>query len=189
MNLSRPWCVLHVQKTTWHHAPHSEYGSKQGHEGHRCEQFHILVTVQWKQMIDRRKMKKRRMCIAIMALCGGTSVQRSVWMRSRSHEKRDCDMKGFSETDFIQNFKMTRAAFNYICQCLSSRLSRNNSHLRRPISLEKCIDVGLYWLGSKLSADTEALKHCPSTDCFRHFLPWLFLFVIPACTQLWLTSI
>lgn len=59
------------------------------------------------------------MYITIMALGGATtatSVQRSVWMQSRSQEWWECDMYGFSETDF----RMIRATFNHnVCDsCL-----------------------------------------------------------------------
>lgn len=59
---------------------------------------------------------RRRMYIAVMALCGATSatsLQTRVWMQSRSPELWGCDVNGCSETDFIQSFRMTRATFSY----------------------------------------------------------------------------
>ncbi len=64
-----------------------------------------------------------------------TSLQRCVWMRRRSQEWWDRDVNGFTETDFIQNFRMSRGTFNYICQHLSSRLSLQDAQFRQPVSL------------------------------------------------------
>ena len=57
-------------------------------------------------------------------------------------------MNGFTETDFIQNFRMSRVTFNYICQPLSTRLSRQDTQFRPPMSLRKHVGVGLYWLAT-----------------------------------------
>lgn len=65
-----------------------------------------------KEMMGRRGIKIRSVCslLAIMAFCA-ISVLRKVWMQSRSQKWWNSDMNGFSETDFIQAFRMTRAAF------------------------------------------------------------------------------
>ncbi len=57
---------------------------------------------------------------------------RCVWMQSQRKEWWDRDdgmivMNGFTETDVIQNFRMSRAIFNYICQRLSTRLSQQDT--------------------------------------------------------------
>ena len=60
---------------------------------------------------------------------------------------------GFKETDLIQNFRMFRATFDYICQCVSTRLSWWDTRFRLPISLRRC---GLYWLA--IGADCQMLS-------------------------------
>lgn len=69
-------------------------------------------------------------------------------MRSQSQEWEDCDMNGFSEINFIHNFRMSRATFNYICQHLSRTLSWQDTQLSPPISLRKQVGVGLYLLAT-----------------------------------------
>ncbi|XP_049424858.1 uncharacterized protein LOC125884104 [Epinephelus fuscoguttatus] len=85
-----------------------------------------------------RKKRRKKINVLMMALCGAmaaTSVQRSMWMRCRSQEWWDRDVTGFTDQDFFQNFRMSRNTFHYICQRLSSRLSRRDMSFRRSISL------------------------------------------------------
>lgn len=51
-------------------------------------------------------MKERRMHIAVTALCRATaamSVQKSVWIKSQSQERWDCDVTGFNEQISFRN--------------------------------------------------------------------------------------
>ncbi len=73
-------------------------------------------------------------------------LYRGVCWSSWSQEWWDRDVNGFNETDFIQNFRMSRTAFNYICQCLSTRFSWKDTYLRGPIFLKKHAGVKLHWL-------------------------------------------
>lgn len=55
--------------------------------------------------------------MAAEALCGttaATSVQRSVWTQSVSQEWWDRDVSSFSETDFTQSYRVTRATLNQV---------------------------------------------------------------------------
>lgn len=56
-------------------------------------------------------MKRRSAQTAIMALCGtaaaSSSVQRKVWVQSRSQERWDGDVSGFGETDFSHTSRPT----------------------------------------------------------------------------------
>ncbi len=100
------------------------------------------------QMITRTRMRRKRATFLISGTIAATSVRRCVWTQSRSQDWWDRDVNGFTETDFIQNFRMSRATFNYIFQRLSTRLSKQDTQFRRPISLRKRAGVGLYWLAT-----------------------------------------
>ncbi|XP_060774405.1 uncharacterized protein LOC132884567 [Neoarius graeffei] len=69
-------------------------------------------------------------------------------MRSRSQEWWDVDVLRFSDNDFINNFRLTRNTFTYLCERLRVPLSRVETQLRQPISVSKRVAVGLYWLAT-----------------------------------------
>lgn len=86
-----------------------------------------------------------------MAFCGAvvaTSVQRNVWVRSRSQEWWDTDVSDFTNTEFISNFRMSRSTFDYVCERLRLTLSREETRLRQPITVQKRVGVGVYWLAT-----------------------------------------
>lgn len=74
--------------------------------------------------MGRRKMKRRRVNIAVMALCGApAAAECEVEARSR-------DVRGFGEIGFIQNFRLASATLDHnVGFCLE--FSANNYEKRR----------------------------------------------------------
>lgn len=87
----------------------------------------------------KRGRDKRFLAMAYCVAVDATCVQRRVPMRSQSQGWCDFDVIGFTKTFFIQNFRMSRHSFDYICLWLSTRLQR---------TLRKCVGVGLYQLAT-----------------------------------------
>lgn len=88
-------------------------------------------------VIMRRKTR-RRWKFSTMAFCeamAATSIQRCVWMRSWSQERgagANRDVNAFTETDFIQNFKMSRYRLHLsapLHKTLTARHSSEATHL------------------------------------------------------------
>ncbi|KAI7803548.1 putative nuclease HARBI1-like [Triplophysa rosa] len=84
-------------------------------------------------------------------LCNGShNINEQVLRRMKRKRAKlewwECDVNSFTETQFFENLRMSRATFDYLCQRLSSRLLRQDTQFKRPISVRKRVGVGLYWL-------------------------------------------
>uniref|UniRef100_A0A3P9DAM7 Putative nuclease HARBI1 n=1 Tax=Maylandia zebra TaxID=106582 RepID=A0A3P9DAM7_9CICH len=86
--------------------------------------------------------------MALFGAVAATSVQRYMWTRSQNQEWWDLDLRGFTDTEFIHNFRMSRQTFEYLCQRLSARMLRQDTHLRQSIPVSKRVGIGLYWLAT-----------------------------------------
>uniref|UniRef100_H2L3K9 DDE Tnp4 domain-containing protein n=1 Tax=Oryzias latipes TaxID=8090 RepID=H2L3K9_ORYLA len=105
----------------------------------------------YNNLIILRRRLKRRARVLTMAFSGAvlpTSVERKVWVWSHSQEWWDTYVSGFIDTEFISYFIMTRSTFNYVCERLQLTLSREETCLRQPITVQKRVGVGLYWLAT-----------------------------------------
>lgn len=65
-------------------------------------------------------------------------------------------MKTFTNRDWIENFRMGKDTFSYLCQQLCSSLRRQDTVLRRAISVEKRVAVTLWCLATPCEYRTVA---------------------------------
>jgi len=65
-------------------------------------------------------------------------------------------LRTFTERDWVENFRMSKETFTYLCQQLSSRLGRKDTHLRNAISVEKRVAVTLWCLATPCEYRTIA---------------------------------
>ena len=65
-------------------------------------------------------------------------------------------MRTFTHQDWIENFRMSKETFLYICNKLSPALRRTNTVLRRPLSVERRVAVTLWCLATPTEYRTIA---------------------------------
>ena len=65
-------------------------------------------------------------------------------------------LRTFKERDWIENFRMRKATFIYLCQQLSTSLRRQDTVLRKAISVEKRVAVTLWCLATPCEYRTIA---------------------------------
>uniref|UniRef100_A0A3P9CCM5 DDE Tnp4 domain-containing protein n=1 Tax=Maylandia zebra TaxID=106582 RepID=A0A3P9CCM5_9CICH len=97
---------------------------------------------------EAQRQRVRALTMALFGAVAATSVQRYIWTRSRNQEWWDWDVRGFTDTEFIHNFRMSRQTLEYLCQRLSARMLRQDTHLRQSIPVSKRVGIGLYWLAT-----------------------------------------
>lgn len=77
------------------------------------------------------------------------TVKRSTWMKVRSADWWSrIVQKNFLEEDWLENFRISRPTFEYICNRLRKYLAPAETQVREPTSVEKQVAVALYKLAS-----------------------------------------
>ena len=57
-------------------------------------------------------------------------------------------LETFDENDFMQNFRMNKPTFLYICEQLHSELQHSNTVMRKSISVKKRVAVTLWFVAT-----------------------------------------
>lgn len=73
--------------------------------------------------------------------------QNSMIIRS-DHWWCDIVMRTFTDRDWLENFRMSKETFNYLCHQMSTSLRRQDTVFRKAISVEKRVAVTLWFLAT-----------------------------------------
>ena len=74
---------------------------------------------------------------------------RSVWVKPRNHNFLEDIAGQWSDREWKQNFCLSRATFQFLCQQLRPRLERSHT-VRRPLSHEQRVAICLWRLGTNV---------------------------------------
>lgn len=103
----------------------------------------------------------------VLVLCAEFFVPnpRSLWICSRSCEWWERVVLGtFGQQDCIENFRMSRDTFNYLCDQLRPLIQKQNTRMRKSISTERRVAITLWVLATPGQYCTVAhlfgVAHC-----------------------------
>ena len=104
---------------------------------------------------ERIKVKRRTLLLlamsSVLTLFSHLFIRnaRSVWMHSRSsHWWEDVVLGNFGECDWIENFRMSRETFHYLCNQLRPLIQKQNTRMRRSLSTERRVAITLWVLAT-----------------------------------------
>ncbi|XP_067234036.1 uncharacterized protein [Chanodichthys erythropterus] len=128
----------------------------------QCFAFRTILKGQQNIALNAlaRRRKKRRAVVAAwanFAIIAATSVQRDVWMWQRTQDWWDRVVGTWGQEQWVSNFRMKRETFDMLCEWLSPRLSHEDTTFRQAISVQKRVEVGLWWLAT--GAGYRTLAH------------------------------
>ena len=89
------------------------------------------------------------MFYATILMANGVPRPRSVWCLPRSQDWwQRIVLETFTDEQWLQNFRMTRCTFEWLCQRLRPHLHEKQSRWRRPLTVEHRVALVLYHLAS-----------------------------------------
>ena len=109
----------------------------------------------------RRHQSQQRMLFALsLCMCAVQLLVpcRAAWARTRSTEWWDRIVSGFfTSQDWLINFRMSQATFNYICTELRNEIERNDTVMRNSIPVQVRVAITLWFLAT--NADYSTIGH------------------------------
>ena len=72
---------------------------------------------------------------------------RGLWSKQRTSVWWDSIVNGvFSDTEWLENFRMRRETFQFLCRCLAPHIRKKETIMRQPVSVEKRVAITLWRL-------------------------------------------
>ena len=137
-----------------------------------CSALKQRSTVMKRNAQRRRRAAKRRylflrrqsnerlvfVCLLSLALLRIQSPVRSVWMKERSNDWWERIVwQTFSSYDWMENFRMSRETFVYVCNEVRELVKKENTSMRDSIPTEQRVAIALWYLSS--GSDFRTISH------------------------------
>ena len=124
--------------------------------------------VERRSATDRLRMRSRRRAARVIVMATMTSLlvselyftaaPKSVWMCQRSVTWwEDVVLQSFEEHDWLENFRVSRGTFQYLCQQLRPALEKQNTVMRKSISVDHRVAIKLWVLAT--TAEFRSVGH------------------------------
>ena len=120
-------------------------------------------SVMRRKRFARKQVQERLLFILMIATASlylhriGSST-RMIWVKERSSTWWEQVVNStFTEQDWLENFRMSRSTFLYLCDELRSGIEKQNTIMRRAVSTEKRVALTLWFLAT--GADYRTVGH------------------------------
>ncbi|XP_024121281.1 protein ANTAGONIST OF LIKE HETEROCHROMATIN PROTEIN 1 [Oryzias melastigma] len=98
-----------------------------------------------------QRQRRRRHMIMLQLLLKNQRRSPVVWAFSRASEWWNVTVPGFTDTQWVQNFRMTQETFTYLCARLRPAMEKKNTNFRACLPLRKRVAIALW----KLATNSE----------------------------------
>lgn len=116
-----------------------------------------------RRMIHLRRRQSQRRAVLILIVTSllfetvGSRMPRTVWMYERSaHWWNHIVLETFTDSDWLENFRVSRTTFVYLCSELEPAIAKKRTRFRRPISVHKRVAITLWVLATTIEYRTAA---------------------------------
>ena len=108
--------------------------------------------------IEQQARWTQAFMLLLVATCSlSFRAERSIWMLPKSSQFWESDvLRTFTSRQWAENFRMTRDTFMYVCNELRAQLTKEDTRMRRAITVEKRVAVTLWRLATNCECRTIA---------------------------------
>ncbi|KAL2087270.1 hypothetical protein ACEWY4_018329 [Coilia grayii] len=110
-----------------------------------------IRRILWTRRQDTRRQYRERLyaALAVASALNASTAERMLGAHERSGQWWERDvLQTFSDAKWKDNFRMSKATSEYLCEELQPRLSRRRTPFRSPISVSKRLGLALYYLAT-----------------------------------------
>ena len=107
----------------------------------------------------RRKERERLMFVMMIAIVtSNLASERTVWTVTRSSRWwEDVVCGSFTSEQWLENFRMSRSTFQYLCDKVRSMIEREDTRLRKAVPTDKRVAITLWFFAT--GADYRTIAH------------------------------
>ncbi|XP_015276416.1 PREDICTED: putative nuclease HARBI1 [Gekko japonicus] len=107
-----------------------------------------LLYRRFRKRVQVRQVPQSRARFLLQRLAE-TSGYRRWWVYPRSTDWWDSFvLRVWGEEKWLENFRMTRATFHWLVDCLCGRIERQGTNMRMPIPMEERVAITIWWLAN-----------------------------------------
>ncbi|XP_029967939.1 protein ANTAGONIST OF LIKE HETEROCHROMATIN PROTEIN 1-like [Salarias fasciatus] len=110
----------------------------------RLRRLLVVRLVAELERIEIRRRRRRRVLLRILA----RRCSPCVWTHKRADEWWTTVVPGFRNQQWIQNFRMSRGTFKYVCCRLKPALEKSDTNYRPSVPLDKRVAIAIWKLAT-----------------------------------------
>ena len=149
------------------HAVRTYFSARRRRSVRRLELMKLERERRRREFVRRKRRERLMFVFTIATVLSNLGNERVLWTMARSsHWWEEVVCGSFSSEQWLENFRMSRTTFHYLCAELRSMIEREDTRLRKAIPTEKtCCShsvVRCYWcrLPNYCSSVWSVQVHC-----------------------------
>ena len=97
------------------------------------------------------------------------ATPKTIWSKPRSNNWwEEIVNNSFTESDWLENFRMSHATYLYVCEQLRSSVEKKNTIMRTSIHYKKRVAITLWYLSTGSGSSIRRLGDTPTKSSIDH---------------------
>ena len=147
-----------MNEATAYHAVRAYFSARRRRSVRRFEMMKLERERRRREFL-RRKERERLMYVMMIAIVtANLANERVVWTKQRSSDWwENVVCSSFSSEQWMENFRMSKSTFLYLCDEIRSTVERQDTILRKAVPTDKRVALTLWFLAT--GADFRTIAH------------------------------